>query len=237
MVGTTLPQFSEDSEGALAAAVRAEALGLDGVFVFDHMWPIGRPEGAALECFTLLGAVAQETSRVRLGPLVARVGLLPDAVLVHTITTLHRQVGPRLIGAVGAGDRLSAPENLAFGLVYPPAAERLAAVQVVARGLRQAGIETWVGGRSAGIRRIAAGSADALNVWAATPDDVRTEGADVPRITWGGQVDLGVMDTAALTGQLRAVAAAGADFAVCAPINAPWDTALETLAGARDLVH
>ncbi len=236
-IGTTLPQFSADAEAAIAAAVRAEQLGLDGVFVFNHLWPIGRPDGSALDCLTLLAALAQETTRIRLGPLVARVGLMPDAVLVHTLTTLQRQVGERLIAAVGAGDRLSAPENLAYGLPYPPAAERMAAVETVCRSLRTAGIETWAGGRSAAIRRVAANAADALNVWEATPAEVTAEGSEAPRVTWGGQVDLSATDAAAVAERLRALEAAGADFAVCAPINTPWDVALETLAGVRDLVH
>ncbi|HZN13027.1 MAG TPA: LLM class flavin-dependent oxidoreductase [Acidimicrobiales bacterium] len=237
LVGTTLPQFSTDVEGAVATAVRAEALGLDGVFVFNHLWPIGQPHRPAIECFTLLAAIGQETRRVRIGPLVARIGLLPDAVLVHTIASLRRQIGDRLIAGVGAGDRLSAEENVAYGIEYPPAAERLAAVETVVRALRADGIETWVGGRSPAIRRVAAAAADALNVWDATPAEVTAEGAGVPRITWGGQVDLSALDVDGLTASLRGLEAAGADFAVCAPINAPWDRALEMVAGARDCLN
>ncbi len=40
-VGVTLPTFRDDA-AALDAARRAEALGLDGVFVFDHLWPLGQ---------------------------------------------------------------------------------------------------------------------------------------------------------------------------------------------------
>jgi alkanesulfonate monooxygenase SsuD/methylene tetrahydromethanopterin reductase-like flavin-dependent oxidoreductase (luciferase family) len=237
LVGTTLPQFSADAEGAIAAAVHADQLGLDGVFVFNHIWPMGQPDRPALDAFPLLAAIGHETSRVRIGPLVARVGLLPDAVLIHTLTSLQRQVGDRLIAAVGAGDKLSAPENLAYGLAYPPAAERLAAVETVCRSLCAAGIETWAGGRSADIRRVAATAADALNVWGASPAEVAAEGADVPRITWGGQVDLSATDAAGLAEQLRALEGAGADFAVCSPINSPWDRALEIVAGARELLN
>jgi alkanesulfonate monooxygenase SsuD/methylene tetrahydromethanopterin reductase-like flavin-dependent oxidoreductase (luciferase family) len=236
-IGTTLPQFGEDVEAAIGAAVEAERLGLDGVFVFNHLWPIGRPDGAVMECFTLLGALAQETASIRLGPLVARIGLVPDAVLVHQLETLHRMAGDRLVAAVGTGDSLSAAENLAYGIEYPPAAERLAAVHVVCRTLRGAGIETWVGGRSAAVRQIAATAADALNVWDATPEEVAAEGAEVGRITWGGQLDLSVLDAAAVAERVRAVEQSGADFAVCSPINTPWDVALKTLAEVRELVH
>lgn len=236
-VGVTLPQFSEDIDGAVAVANEAERLGFDGVFVFDHLWSIGQPESPAIDAFALLGALAQETTAIRLGTLVARVGLVPDAVLVHQFETLARMIGPRLIAGVGTGDRISAAENLAYGIAYPHASERLASVDVVCRTLRGKDIETWVGGRSAAIRTIAAGVAHALNVWDTTPDEVAADRAIVPRVTWGGQVDMDALDAPAVTRHLTAIADAGADFAICAPVNAPWDVALETLAGARDLLH
>ena len=42
-LGITLPQFSERPEPALAAARDARRLGFGGVFVFDHLWPLGGP--------------------------------------------------------------------------------------------------------------------------------------------------------------------------------------------------
>lgn len=103
----TLPQFRHDAEAAVAVARRAEAAGLDGVFVFDHLWPLGQRMRPALHSLTLLGALAAETERVTLGPLVARVGLVPDALLVHGMLTLHRILGDRLIVALGTGDSLN----------------------------------------------------------------------------------------------------------------------------------
>jgi alkanesulfonate monooxygenase SsuD/methylene tetrahydromethanopterin reductase-like flavin-dependent oxidoreductase (luciferase family) len=245
LVGTTLPQFAADAEAAVAAAVRAEALGLDGVFVFNHLWPIGRPDGEVLECFSLLGALAYETSRVRLGPLVARIGLVPDAVLIHEFTTLARLVGDRLIAAIGAGDSLSAAENLAYGIAYPPAVERLTSVDTVCRALRTDGITTWAGGRSDGLRRVAASSADALNLWAVPPEDLRAALEDVPSVTWGGQIRIdGETDRPdVVTGSVRDIADhlkrvedAGAQFAVCAPLDVGDVVALEKLAEVRSLV-
>ena len=56
-VGVTLPTFRDDTL-ALDVARRAEELGLDGVFVFDHLWPMGAPERPALSAFPMLGAIA-----------------------------------------------------------------------------------------------------------------------------------------------------------------------------------
>ena len=51
VLGLTLPQFSTDPGAALAAGRDAHRLGFAGVFVFDHMWPLGGPRTrAALEC-------------------------------------------------------------------------------------------------------------------------------------------------------------------------------------------
>ena len=95
-LGITLPQFRDDADPALAVARRAEAVGLDGVFVFDHLWPLHQPERPALHSSTLLGALAAETSRLTLATFVVRVSLLPDAVLVHTLHSLHRMTEGRV---------------------------------------------------------------------------------------------------------------------------------------------
>ena len=61
-IGITLPQFRNEADTALEAARRAEDLGFDGVFCFDHLWPMGRPDRPALSSAPLLGALAAATS-------------------------------------------------------------------------------------------------------------------------------------------------------------------------------
>ena len=61
LLAVTLPQFSERPGPALEAAADAQRLGFAGAFVFDHLWPLGGPRTRpALECWTLLAAVAAE---------------------------------------------------------------------------------------------------------------------------------------------------------------------------------
>ena len=154
-IGVTLPTFSADADAALRAAVVAERSGLDGVFVFDHLWPLGRPGSPALWSFGLLAAAATRTARVRVGPLVARVGLLPDRDLFGAFAALVEVAGAeRVIAGVGSGDHLSAPENRAYGVDYPHAAVRLADVERVATTLVDSGLPTWVGGRSRGVSAV-----------------------------------------------------------------------------------
>lgn len=230
-VGITLPQFREDAGPALDTARRAEAAGLDGVFVFDHLWPLRQPSRPALAGLPLAAAVACGTSAVAVGTLVARVGVLPDAVLVHTLASLARIAGPRMVAGVGVGDRHSRPENLAYGAPFLPRAERIASMAGVCRRLADRGITTWVGGESAAVAAVARDHADALNLWGASADAVASAAARQP-VTWAGQVDLVAAGPLHLGAHLRAVAEAGATWAVVAPLGVPWPTAVELIAAS-----
>ncbi|MFM8236335.1 MAG: LLM class flavin-dependent oxidoreductase, partial [Actinomycetota bacterium] len=101
-IGLALPQFVEDPELPIAAARAAEAAGVDGVFVYDHLWrgepPNRRP---ALECFALLGALAVETTSVALGTLVVRATLRPAATTANAFATAQRVHRGRLIAGLG----------------------------------------------------------------------------------------------------------------------------------------
>lgn len=255
-IGVTLPQFCADAGAALAVARRAEAAGVDGVFVFDHLWPLGQPERPVLHSFPLLAAVAAATERVRVGTLVARVGVLADTVLVNTLVSLHRIAGGRLIAGLGTGDRANRAENEAYGLPFAPTADRLAAVLSCCGALRTAGVRTWIGGRSPAVREAAA-VADGWNAWGPDPATFAAEAATVAagvERTWAGQVLIGRTRAEAeeklathgarpglvwgtvddLNAHLEALAAAGATWAVCAPLDVGVDAgAVEVLAQVR----
>ncbi len=89
--GVVLPTFRDTPDAAFAAARDAVAAGVDGLFCYDHIWPIGQPERPALAPFPVLGALATMLGPSRdpgdpgegpyLGPLVARIGLVPNDVL------------------------------------------------------------------------------------------------------------------------------------------------------------
>ena len=89
-----------------ASAKAAEDAGFDTVLVMDHFYQLpglGAPDNSMLECYTLLGALAQHTSRVRLGALVTGNTYRNPAVLAKCLTTLDHVSGGRAQLGIGTG--------------------------------------------------------------------------------------------------------------------------------------
>jgi alkanesulfonate monooxygenase SsuD/methylene tetrahydromethanopterin reductase-like flavin-dependent oxidoreductase (luciferase family) len=207
-LGLTLPQFRDDPEPSLAVARRADESGVDGVFLFDHLFRIGRDgrRRPALECIAMLGAVAALTRRVAVGPLVARATLRPPATLAHALRSAHRIAPHRLIAGLGAGDSHSRVENESFGLAFGTLESRVGALRLAVETARGHGFPVWVGGEAVNIGHVAAES-DGWNRWgvdavafAAEVEMMRemvvAVGRDPDRFefTWGGLVVLGADD-------------------------------------------
>ncbi len=76
-------------------------------WLWDHMVPLrGDVTGSALEAWTLLAALAAQTSRLRLGVIVTSNRLRPPAVLAKMAATVDHVAGGRLIFGIGAGGSL-----------------------------------------------------------------------------------------------------------------------------------
>lgn len=220
----TLPTFRDDL-AALEGARRAEELGFDGVFVFDHIWPMGRPDRPALSAFPILGAVAAVTERVSIGSLVARVSLVPNEILVAELCSLRNISSGRLVAGLGTGDHKSAAENLAYGISQEePDARRLALRECASR-LVEHGVPVWVGGGSTATNELAVelGPKVALNLWEGQPSVMASLVART-EVTWGGPVK---GDVAQMAQWLSELSNAGVTWAVCA-----WPESLEQLAEA-----
>ncbi len=219
-VGLTLPSFVEDPEIPVRVARAAEAAGLHGVFVYDHLFRIaadGRPR-PALECGTLLGAVAAETRAISIGTLVTRVTLRPPATLAAMLETVRRIAGNRLLVGVGAGDEQSRAEMETFGLAFGDETTRVIALRRGVRALRGKGWPVWVGGRARHVGLLAAEGADGWNRWGASVEGFAREWREVQSLverlssapnqftpSWGGLVVLGATeaDAAAKAGRLE----------------------------------
>jgi alkanesulfonate monooxygenase SsuD/methylene tetrahydromethanopterin reductase-like flavin-dependent oxidoreductase (luciferase family) len=218
--GVLLPIFQEDGGRALDAARRAEDAGVDGVFCYDHIWPMGQPTRPALAPFPVLAQVASRTGRVSVGTLVARVGLVPDTVLLGQFAALEAIAPGRVIAGMGTGDHLSAGENEAYGIRFELAAERRSRLRNCVRAALGLGLTVWVGDGASSTRRIAAEEGAVLNLWDASPEVVRQEGARA-EVTWGGPV------SGELAPAVARLAGAGATWAVFA-----WPVDVEELAAA-----
>ncbi len=206
-LGLTLPSFTTDPSRVFAVADAAEAAGLDGLFVFDHLFRAAADGGLrpALEPVALLGALSEATTSIGLGTLVARASLRPPASLRGAFDTVQRLAAGRLIAGIGAGDSHSAKENERFGLPFGEVEDRVAALTDAVVTTRDRGFPVWVGGHSAAVRAVAARDADGWNNWGEDPATFQARAAAVRAAatrtpftcSWGGLVVLASDDAAA----------------------------------------
>lgn len=112
-LGYQIPNFTyPDATGhrifqsVIAQARAAEDAGFDRVFVMDHFYQLpglGAPDESMFECYTLLSAIAQHTSKVRLSSLVTGNTYRNPTLLAKTITALDHVSNGRATLGIGAG--------------------------------------------------------------------------------------------------------------------------------------
>jgi alkanesulfonate monooxygenase SsuD/methylene tetrahydromethanopterin reductase-like flavin-dependent oxidoreductase (luciferase family) len=221
-IGVVVPTFAARAEPASEVAKEAERKGLHGAFCFDHLWPLEDPGKPAIAPFPFLGLLSAETTTLRLGTLVARIGLVPDDVLISEFRTLAVLTGGRVVAALGPGDRLSAEENLAYGLEFEPAARRLASLSRVASVLMGERIEVWIGSGEERTNAVARETGATLNLFDVDAEVVRRHARMGP-VSWAGPLSKRPQVAA---GALRRLASAGATWAVVSSRN-PIDRIVE----------
>jgi F420-dependent oxidoreductase-like protein len=114
--GVTWPQW-------LAIARTCERLGFDALLTSDHYLSVVRTEEpGSNDAWTLLGALAASTWRLRLGTMVSPVTFRLPAVLAKAATTVDRISGGRVELGMGAG--WWEQEHRTHGIPFPATPER-----------------------------------------------------------------------------------------------------------------
>jgi F420-dependent oxidoreductase-like protein len=110
---------------AVEIATRAEQLGLDSIWVYDHFHNVPRPaHEAVFECWTTVAAISQLTSTIRLGQMVGCASYRNPALLAKITSTIDVISGGRLDWGIAAG--WYEHEYLAYAYDFPRPAERIA---------------------------------------------------------------------------------------------------------------
>ncbi len=114
----------EQFEAMVGVARRAERLGFDSVWLFDHFHTYHRPVlETTFEAWTSSAALARETSRIRIGQMVTCNAYRNPALLAKMASTVDVMSHGRLDFGIGAG--WYEHEYLAYGYPFPPVGTRL----------------------------------------------------------------------------------------------------------------
>jgi F420-dependent oxidoreductase-like protein len=104
----------------------AEDLGFDAFFRSDHYLKMGDVSGlpGPTDSWATLAGLARETSRIRLGTLVTASTFRHPGPLAITVAQVDHMSGGRVELGIGAG--WYEAEHTAYGIPFPPLAERFA---------------------------------------------------------------------------------------------------------------
>jgi len=192
LVGVQLPEVERTVRWAdlLDMAQAAEAIGLDSLWVGDHLlyhWPDRRPRGP-WEAWSILAALAAVTERVQLGPLVTATSFRSPPLLAKMAATVDEISAGRLILGLGAG--WNETEYRAYGFPYDQRVARFEEAftiirtllrdgaidfegrfysardcELLPRGPRPAGPPLLIGSHGPRMLRLTAPHVDAWNAW------------------------------------------------------------------------
>lgn len=145
-IGVQLPEVERPPSWSdtRAIALAIEDCGFDSIWVGDHLlYRDERGTKGPFEAWTSLAGLAEATSRVELGPLVAATSFHSPAMLAKMAATVDDISGGRLILGLGAG--WNEVEYDAFGFPYAHRVSRFEEAFTIIRTLLREGSIDWVG--------------------------------------------------------------------------------------------
>ena len=117
--------WAEKWQTSVDIALRAERLGFDSIWVYDHFHNVPRPaHEAVFECWTTMAAISQLTTTIRLGQMVGCNLYRPPALLAKITSTLDVISKGRLDWGIGAGWYEN--ECRGYGYPFPVPKDRIA---------------------------------------------------------------------------------------------------------------
>ncbi len=116
------PQLGATYDDQLAVAQRAERLGFEGFFRSDHYLASTGGAPGPTDSWVTLGALARETSTIRLGTLVSSATFRYPGPLAVAVAQVDAMSGGRV--ELGLGTGWHEREHAAYGIPFPPVAER-----------------------------------------------------------------------------------------------------------------
>jgi alkanesulfonate monooxygenase SsuD/methylene tetrahydromethanopterin reductase-like flavin-dependent oxidoreductase (luciferase family) len=216
-LGVVLPTFRRSTDDALEVAARCAELGIDGVFAYDHLWPLGSPERPSFAPFPVLARVGRLFPTVKVGTLVARVGMMSSGQIAERFIRLNDITPGNVICGIGTGDSASRDELNAYGLPFFAPESRREMIREVVTFL-EGSISLFLGGTSAPIRALAAELGAEVNCWNMTVGETAAVAA-TSRVNWAGPVPFveGDDSAKAMHQHLDAMANAGASWVIYTP--------------------
>ncbi|MEM1994467.1 MAG: LLM class flavin-dependent oxidoreductase [Nitrososphaerales archaeon] len=122
--GANIEQACTDYKTIKRTVLECERQEFDFVWLSDHLYDVGKPQNPYLECWSVLSALAEATSKIRLCTIVVNNLFRHPSLVAKMASTLDDISDGRLDLGIGAG--WYEEECIAHGIPFPKTTDRIA---------------------------------------------------------------------------------------------------------------